>query len=158
VRDQTAALSGVGNAPADVKAAATQVGRKADDIRKEIVATKEGGAITGEERLREHADDVYGAINSVEDRPTAYQMARIDALDRELKDVEARWAAFQSADVASFNAKLRAANLPPLTIAQVSFDPDDLARGGRISALVRGLVGTHFYGNLGATGEKAERD
>jgi hypothetical protein len=158
VRDQTAALSGVGNAPADVKAAATQVGRKADDIRKEIVATKEGGAITGEERLREHADDVYGAINSVEDRPTAYQMARIDALDRELKDVEARWAAFQSADVASFNAKLRAANLPPLTIAEVSFDPDDLARGGRISALVRGLVGTHFYGNLGATGEKAERD
>ena len=158
VRDRTAALSGTGNAPADVKAAATQLGGKADDIRKEIVATKEGGAITGEERLREHADDVYGAINSVEDRPTAYQMARIDALDRELKDVEARWAAFQSADVASFNAKLRAANLPPLTIAEVSFDPDDPVRGGRISVLVRGVVGTHFYGNLGATGEKAERD
>jgi hypothetical protein len=158
VRDQTAGLAESATASADVKSAAAQLGAKADDIRKEIVATKEGGAITGEERLREHADDVYGAINSVEDRPTAYQLARIDALDRELKDVEARWAAFQSADVASFNAKLRAANLPPLTIAEVKFDPDDLARGGRVSALVRGLVGTHFYGNLGSTGDKAERD
>ena len=158
VRDQTAALAESATAAPDVKAAAAQLGAKADDIRKEIVATKEGGAITGEERLREHADDVYGAINSVEDRPTAYQMARVDALDRELKDVEARWAAFESADVASFNAKLRAVNLPPLTIAELKFDPANLARGGRVAALVRGLVGTHFYGNLGTTGEKAERD
>jgi photosystem II stability/assembly factor-like uncharacterized protein len=158
VRDQTAALASSANAPADVKAAATQLGAKVDEIRKEIVATKEGGAITGEERLREHTDDVYGAITSVEDRPTAYQLARIDALDRELKDVEARWAAFQSADVAAFNAKLRAANLPPLTIAEVEFDPKDLARGGRVSALVRGLAGTHLYGDLGAVEEKAERD
>ena len=88
-------------------------------MRKEIVATTEGGAITGEERLREHVDEIYGAINSVEDRPTAYQMARIDALDRELKDVEAQWAAFQAGDVAAFNAKLKAASLPPLTIAAV---------------------------------------
>ncbi|TMQ09204.1 MAG: sialidase, partial [Deltaproteobacteria bacterium] len=61
---------------------------KLDAARKQIVATKEGGAITGEERLREHTDDIYGAITSVEDRPTNYQMARIDALDRELRDVE----------------------------------------------------------------------
>jgi photosystem II stability/assembly factor-like uncharacterized protein len=158
VRDQTSALASNAAASAEVKTAAVQLGAKADEIRKEIVATKEGGAITGEERLREHADDVYGAITSVEDRPTNYQMARIDALDRELKDVEARWAAFQSADVAAFNAKLRAANLPPLTIAEVEFDPKDRARGGRVSALVRGLVGTHFYGDLGAVEEKAERD
>jgi hypothetical protein len=85
-------------------------------------------------------------------------MARVDALDRELKDVEARWTAFQAADVTSFNAKLRAASLPPLTIAEVTFDPDDLARGGRASALVRGLVGTHFYGNAAALEETGERD
>jgi hypothetical protein len=158
VRDQTAALAASAKAMSDVKTAAAQLGAKADEIRKEIVATKEGGAITGEERLREHTDDVYGAITSVEDRPTAYQLARIDALDRELKDVEARWAAFQSADVAAFNAKLKAANLPPLTIAEVEFDPKDLARGGRVSALVRGLVGTHFYGDLRSVEEKGERD
>ena len=108
VRDQTAALSQSTTAPADVKAAAAQLGSRADEIRKQIVATKEGGAITGEERLREHVDEVYGAINSVEDHPTDYQMARIDALDRELKDVEAQWATFQARDLATFNAKMRA--------------------------------------------------
>ncbi len=158
VRQQAGALASSATAPADVKSAAAQLSAKADDLRKEIVATKEGGAITGEERLREHADDVYGAINSVEDRPTDYQMARVDALDRELKDVEARWAAFQTGDLAAFNAKLRGASLPPLTVAEVEFDPDDLPRGGRISALVSGLVGTRFYGDIGSVEEKAEKD
>jgi photosystem II stability/assembly factor-like uncharacterized protein len=157
VRNKAAALAGSATAPADVKAAAAQLNAKADELRKQIVATKEGGAITGEERLREHTDDVYGAITSVEDRPTAYQMARVDALDRELRDVEAQWAAFQSGDLATFNAKLRAANLPPVTIAAVELDKD-AARGGRVSALIRGLVGTRFYGDLGAVEEKAERD
>ena len=73
-------------------------------------------------------------------------MARIDALDRELKDVEAQWAAFQSGDLAAFNAKLRAASLPPVTIAAVELDKE-AARGGRVSALIRGLVGTRFYGD-----------
>ena len=146
------------SAPADVKASAAALTAKADALRKEIVATTEGGAITGEERLREHTDEIYGAINSVEDRPTAYQLARIDALDRELRDVESQWAAMQAGDVAAFNAKLRAANLPPLTIAAIDFDPDDLARGGRASALARGLVGTHFYGNAASLQETSERD
>ena len=158
VRSQVADLAASATAPADVKAAAKQLGAKADAMRKEIVATTEGGAITGEERIREHVDEIYGAINSVEDRPTAYQMARIDALDRELKDVETQWAALQAGDVAAFNAKLRAANLPPLTIAEVDVDPDDLARGGRVSALVRGLVGTRFYGEASALRETGEKD
>jgi photosystem II stability/assembly factor-like uncharacterized protein len=158
VRQQAGGMASSATAPADVKAAAAQLLGKADAMRKEIVATTEGGAITGEERLREHADDIYGAINSVEDRPTGYQMARVDALDRELKDVEASWAAFQAGDLAAFNAKLRGANLPPLTVAEVEFDPDDLPRGGRISALVSGLVGTRFYGDSASLEEAKEKD
>lgn len=157
VRGQAGTIATNPSAPVDLKTAAAQLSDKADALRKEIVATKEGGAITGEERLREHTDDVYGAINSVEDRPTAYQLARIDALDRELKDVENEWAALQAGDLARFNARLKAANLPPVTIAAVELDKD-VARGGRISALVHGLVGTHFYGDLGTVEEKADKD
>jgi hypothetical protein len=146
------------SAPADVKASAAALTAKADALRKEIVATTEGGAITGEERLREHTDEIYGAINSVEDKPTAYQMGRIDALDRELRDVEGEWAAMQAGDVAQFNAKLRAANLPPVTIAEVRFDPRDLARGGPASALASGLVGTHFYGDAASLHETGDKD
>jgi photosystem II stability/assembly factor-like uncharacterized protein len=156
VREKAGTLAQSATAPADVKTAAAALNAKADELRKQIVATKEGGAITGEERLREHTDDVFGAITSVEDRPTDYQMARIDALDRELKDVEAEWASFQSGDLATFNAKLKAANLPPVTIAEVKLE--DPVRGGRISALVRGLVGNRFYGDIATTQEKAEKD
>ena len=158
VRAQADAIAGNAPAPADLKAAARQLSAKADTLRKEVVATKEGGAITGEERLREHVDEIYGAINSVEDRPTAYQMARLDALDRELKEVEAQWSAMQAGDVASFNARLRAANLPPLKTAEIDLDPDNVARGGRVSALVRGLVGTHYYGDVRSIQETREKD
>jgi hypothetical protein len=59
----------------------------ADKIRAKIVATKEGGAITGEERLREFLTGLYGDVNGYEGRPTAQQSARADSLARELEDV-----------------------------------------------------------------------
>ena len=55
-------------------------------MRKKIVATTEGGAITGEERLREHTDQLYGAILSYEGKPAAYQITYIDTLKRELDE------------------------------------------------------------------------
>jgi photosystem II stability/assembly factor-like uncharacterized protein len=60
---------------------------KLEEIRKKIVATKEGGAITGEERIREHLDEVYGALLGWEGKPAAYQVERVEALRRELSDV-----------------------------------------------------------------------
>jgi len=89
---------------------------KADDIRKKIVATKEGGAITGEERLREHMDTLYGAIMSYDGKPSDYQLARIDALNRELGDVQKQFASLQEGDLAKTNASLRAKNLPEIAV------------------------------------------
>ncbi|HSP32691.1 MAG TPA: hypothetical protein VLU46_00065, partial [Thermoanaerobaculia bacterium] len=58
-----------------------------DAMRKKIVATKEGGMITGEERLRENVAELYGDVNRYEGRPTQMQADRADALARELSDV-----------------------------------------------------------------------
>src|SRR5208282_6312848 len=33
-----------------------------DGLRSKIVATKEGGMVTGEERIREHVGQLYGAV------------------------------------------------------------------------------------------------
>ena len=44
------------------RAALEKFEARADELRKLVVATKEGGAITGEERLREHLDYAYGAL------------------------------------------------------------------------------------------------
>jgi photosystem II stability/assembly factor-like uncharacterized protein/outer membrane lipoprotein-sorting protein len=67
-----------------------------DSIKRKIVATKEGGAITGEERIREHLDTVYGALNGWEGKPAAYQVERVETLARELADVAKELDAFEA--------------------------------------------------------------
>jgi hypothetical protein len=75
------------------KAKTPALAPKIEEIRKKIVATKEGGAITGEERLREHTDNVYGALLIWEGRPAPYQIERVDVLTREVEDVEKEFGA-----------------------------------------------------------------
>ena len=67
--------------------AASEASAKLDEIKKKVVATKEGGAITGEERIREHLDDVYGALMRWEGKPAPYQVARVEVLRLELADI-----------------------------------------------------------------------
>jgi len=72
---------------------------KLDTVKRKIVATKEGGAITGEERIREHLDEAYGALMSWEGKPAAYQVARVEALGRELADVEKEFTALEASEL-----------------------------------------------------------
>ncbi|HEY2614097.1 MAG TPA: hypothetical protein VGI42_00165, partial [Chthoniobacterales bacterium] len=87
---------------------------KVDAVRKEIVATTEGGAITGEERLREHTDQLYGAILSYEGKPGDYQLANIDALRRELEDVTKELDQLLAKDLPALNEALKAKGQPPI--------------------------------------------
>ncbi len=84
---------------------------KADEIRKKIVATKEGGAITGEERIREKTSQLYGALVFYEGRPADYYVARIDSLVHERKDVADEFESFVAKDVDAANASLAAKKL-----------------------------------------------
>jgi len=90
---------------------------KAEAVRRQIVATKEGGAITGEERLREHAEILYAALNGWEGRPARYQLERIDALERELRDVERELAALFAREVPPLDGALRGRKLAPIPTA-----------------------------------------
>src|SRR5947207_7649509 len=80
---------------------------KVDTVRKKIVITKEGGAITGEERLREHTDQLYGAILSYEGKPGAYQIAYIDTLRRELDDVTKQFDQLLAQDLPALNDSIK---------------------------------------------------
>jgi photosystem II stability/assembly factor-like uncharacterized protein len=104
---------------------------RADAIRKEIVATKEGGAITGEERLREHADQLYGAITSYDGKPTDYQLARIDALTREYNDINGEFAELEKTDLAQANGALKAANQQSINVPAAAPADDKGAGGGK---------------------------
>ena len=87
---------------------------KADEIRKKIVATKEGGDITGEERIREKTSQLYGAIVFYEGRPADYYVSRIDSLTHERKDVVAEFDTFIAQDLKSVNTALTAKKLAPV--------------------------------------------
>jgi hypothetical protein len=105
---------------------------KVDTVRKLIVATTEGGAITGEERLREHTDQLYGAILSFEGKPADYQVAYTDALRRELTDATNEFEKVSGKDLNDFNAALKAKGLAPISAppAKVANNDPDLHGSG----------------------------
>jgi hypothetical protein len=97
-----------------LRAASAQV----DELRRKIVATKEGGAITGEERLRENLADLYGNVNNYEGRPAQTQVERTDAIARELSDVITNFDAWLTKEMTSINTALAGKHLEaivPLT-------------------------------------------
>ncbi len=106
---------------------------KLDVVRKQIVATTEGGAITGEERLRELTDQLYGAIMSYEGKPADYQVARIDSLRRELADASKDFESLLSDELPKLNETLKAKGQPaieppPAKVAVI--EPDESTGGG----------------------------
>jgi len=89
---------------------------KVDEAKKKIVATKEGGMITGEERIREHLDTVYGALMSWDGKPARYQVERVDVLKRELADVAQDFDRLASAELRSLNQELAGRKLEPISV------------------------------------------
>jgi photosystem II stability/assembly factor-like uncharacterized protein len=87
---------------------------KCEEMRKKIVATTEGGAITGEERIREHTTELYGDLNNYEGRPTDYQLARIDSLKHDLDDVAKEFDTFLAKDLSEVNSSLKKKKLQPV--------------------------------------------
>jgi len=89
-----------------------------DELRRKIVATKEGGMITGEERLRENLCDLYGNVVGYEGRPSQMQIERSAAIEHELGDVVKSFDTWVAQDLPAINSELTAKKLPaiePLT-------------------------------------------
>lgn len=93
-----------------------KLAQEVDELRAEIVATKEGGMITGEERLREYLTGVYGDVNNYEGRPTDSQVARTDALEHELADVIRKFQTVTGRELPSLNDALQTKTLPPIRV------------------------------------------
>jgi hypothetical protein len=83
-----------------------ELAAQTEEIRKKIVATKEGGAVTGEERIREKTAQLYGDLVGYEGRPGDYQVARIGSLQHELDDVMKEFDAFVAKVIQEVNASL----------------------------------------------------
>jgi hypothetical protein len=98
------------------------------------VATKEGGAITGEERLREYVTNVYGDVNSYDGRPTDAQIARTDVLGRELEDVIKEFQKLSTDQLRGINAALGKQKLDPIQVIPETDWQKQHPRGGPAQA------------------------
>jgi len=117
---------------------------KVDAVRKKIVATTEGGAITGEERLREHTDQLYGAILSYEGKPASYQIAYIDTLKRELDEVTKQFDQLLAQDLPALNDSLKSKGQQPLSPPSAKVGTNGSAGGGIGATAGTGLVPADF--------------
>ena len=111
---------------------------KIDAVRKKIVATTEGGAITGEERLREHTDQLYGAILSYEGKPGDYQIRYIDTLKRELTDATKEFEQLLTSELPALNESLKGKGQQPIAIppTTVTLNDEALDSGGGVNRAV----------------------
>jgi hypothetical protein len=117
---------------------------KLDAIRKQIVATTEGGAITGEERLREHTDQLYGAITAWEGPPSQYQLDNIAALRGQLSDIDAQFSHLTAAALPELNKGLLKGGMKPLKVAA--------------AAALDGNAGEASVGSSGGGGNRGDAD
>jgi photosystem II stability/assembly factor-like uncharacterized protein len=88
----------------------------ADAMRKKIVATKEGGMITGEERLRENLADLYGSVSGYDGRPTQMEIDRADAIGREVADISKDFDAWVAKELIGLNSAITAKKLEAVVI------------------------------------------
>lgn len=107
-----------------------------DKLRRQIVATKEGGAITGEERLREFLATLYGDVISYEGRPTKTQVERADSLARELGDVRTSFDTWVRTELPKINQDLTLYKMDTITV------PAPGTRPGTVSELSGGGLPT----------------
>jgi hypothetical protein len=111
----------------DLAAPLRAAAERLEQLKKRIVATTEGGAITGEERLREHLDLVYLAWQQWEGRPTVYQVERVAVLERELGDVRRDFESLATQELAPLNDRLEQQQLAPIPLAAVGSEPRGVA-------------------------------
>ncbi len=82
-----------------------------DTMRKKIVATKEGGMITGEERLRENLAELYGSVVGYDGRPSEMQEERTRSIGGEMGVVSKDFDRWISIELPKINKALEARGL-----------------------------------------------
>jgi len=87
-----------------------------DTLRGKIVATKPGGMITGEERIRELLGQLYGAVTGYDGKPTDYQVARTESIGHELQDVIDDFQKLTQKELPGINAGLKKMKMDSITV------------------------------------------
>jgi len=104
--------------------------------------------VTGEERIREHLGQLYGAITGYDGKPTDYQAARTESLGHELQDVIDDFQKLTEKQLAAINAGLKKKKLEAISVLAEA----DWKKKNEESSAAAGA------GMRAAEGEMRERD
>ncbi len=85
-----------------------------ESLRKDLVATRKGGMLAGEEKLRERLTWLYGAVNGYEGRPGASQMAYKDVLSGQVAQAKDRFESVLGKHLDDLNRRLEKKKAPSL--------------------------------------------
>jgi len=114
-RDQLRAGADSLKAGDPAKAKLTALADKFEDIRKQLVATREGGRLTGEEQIREKLGSLYGAVNGYDGRPTGGQEEFKTVMAGELTKQRSAYDALVAKDLVAANATLAEKKMSAVT-------------------------------------------
>jgi hypothetical protein len=87
-----------------------------DTFHASLVATSEGGWMSGEEQLREKLATLYGGINGYEGRPTKPQLDQLRVLGARLDKAAAHLEALAGTDLPAVNKGLAGRKLEPVAL------------------------------------------
>ena len=134
VRDQATARAAKVAEKDPLHARLQKLAEGTEALRGKIVATKEGGAITGEERIRELMGQLYGSVNNYEGRPSAQEYSRTESLGKELEDVLNQFKSMADKDLAAINKDLEKKKMEAIKVLSEDDWQKMHASGGASSA------------------------
>ncbi len=89
---------------------------KLDKLHKTLIATKEGTAITGEEKIGEKLTELFAGVSGYDGRPTDSQLDRTKGLDKEMQDAQKAADDLFTKELALINAELSKEKSPVLIL------------------------------------------
>jgi len=91
-----------------------ELATKSDALYKTLVATSEGGWLSGEEEIRERLGALYGAVNIYDGRPTDPQLHEATLIEKEIAKKSSAWDAIANKELPAANKTLAARKLDPI--------------------------------------------
>jgi photosystem II stability/assembly factor-like uncharacterized protein len=95
-----------------------QLGEQLDKLHASLVATHEGGWLSGESQLRERLASLYGAVNGYEGRPTRSQIDQQKVLEARLDELAGQLRGVRQGALAGVNRALAGAKRSPIVLME----------------------------------------
>ncbi|MBE9491452.1 MAG: glycosyl hydrolase [Bacteroidetes bacterium] len=106
IRDKTKERAETGKLNKSLIKKLKALSEKADEMRKELLATREG-SLTGEKRLRERIGNIYSNVMGYQGRPTDSQIIRLENLKSQMREFEEKVDKIILDDLARINKSLK---------------------------------------------------